>query len=71
MKEFIKLAWALFVSFARIISSLAMVALTVLVFYMMWADQDVKNVHVAILVICFSYRFNKPTERKVESESKY
>jgi len=59
MKDFIKLMWGVLVMIAGIISSLMIPAMVIILLYIMFTGQDIKNIHVAIVVVCFSYVWNK------------
>lgn len=68
VKDFIKASWALLVALAGIASSLALFAMVAVLLYIMWTGQDIKNIHVALTVVCFGYAWNK-SQRKVSSET--
>ncbi len=60
--------WLLLVATARIVAPVAMV---VLIFYIMWTGQDIKNIHVAAVVICVVYSTDKPAEPKPDKLAKF
>lgn len=66
MKDFLKV-WRLLLG---AISSLAMAVLIPLLLYMMWTGQDVKNIHVALIVFCAVWSMDSPAESKPKEQGK-
>lgn len=67
MKEhesFIKLSWLALVAIARVVTSLATAVMIPLLLYMMWTGQDIKNIHVALIVLCAAWFVDSPVKPK-------
>lgn len=61
---FVKLTWAMLVAVSRVVTPLTV---GVLLLYIMWTGEDIKNIHVAVIVLAAVWSIdNSPNPNRCE-----